>query len=143
MRSLTRNLNASQWNIGCVGSQTLISRIGHIHFMFFCVDLIFVGYPTQTRFQWNMGFRYKLAIVSSHIFMTVSHASVLLQVFLITVLSSTVSALTLYVEYAKMPTYLYYQLTYSLCVNYTDHYYMFDPLPVHVVCLSRRSRRWA
>ena len=39
---------------GCVGSQTQISRIGHVHFMFFCVDFICVGYPTQTRFQWNM-----------------------------------------------------------------------------------------
>ena len=31
----TRNLNASHWNIGCVGSQMQISRIGHIHFIFF------------------------------------------------------------------------------------------------------------
>ena len=52
----TQNLNASQWNIGCAGSQPQISCIGHVHFMFFCVDFICVGYPTQTRFQWNMDF---------------------------------------------------------------------------------------
>ena len=31
----TRNPNASQWNIGCVGSQTQISHVGHVHFIFF------------------------------------------------------------------------------------------------------------
>ena len=30
-----RNPNASQWNIGCVGSQTQISHVGHVHFIFF------------------------------------------------------------------------------------------------------------
>ena len=49
----TRKPNASQWNIGCVGSQTQISRVGHVHFIFFGVDFICIGYPTQTRFQWN------------------------------------------------------------------------------------------
>ena len=39
----TRNPNASQWNIGCVGSQTQISRVGHVHFMFFCVNFICVS----------------------------------------------------------------------------------------------------
>ena len=29
----TQNPNANQWNIGCVGSQTQISRVGHVHFM--------------------------------------------------------------------------------------------------------------
>ena len=46
-RHPTQNPNASQWNIGCVGSQTQISRIGHVHFLFFGVDFI----------QWNMGFK--------------------------------------------------------------------------------------
>ena len=50
------NPNISQWNTGCVGSQKQISRVGHVHFMFSCVDFICVGYPTQTRFQWNMDF---------------------------------------------------------------------------------------
>ena len=39
------------------GSQMQISRVGHVHFMFFCVDFICVGYPTQTLFQWNMGYK--------------------------------------------------------------------------------------
>ena len=49
--------DASQWNIGDVGSPTREAGIGHVHFMFFCVDFICVGHPTQTRFQWNMGFK--------------------------------------------------------------------------------------
>ena len=50
-----RNPNASQWNIGCVGYQTQISSIGHIHFMFFV--LISFAFCTQHKpsFQWNMG----------------------------------------------------------------------------------------
>ena len=39
----TRNPNASQWNIGCVGSQTQISCVGHVHFSFYDVDFIRVG----------------------------------------------------------------------------------------------------
>ena len=30
-----RKPNAGQWNIGCVGSQTQISRVGHVHFILF------------------------------------------------------------------------------------------------------------
>ena len=29
----TRKPNPSQWNIGCVGSQTQNFRVGHVHFM--------------------------------------------------------------------------------------------------------------
>ena len=39
----TRYPNVSQWNIGCVGSQTQNSRAGHVHFFFLCVDFIRVG----------------------------------------------------------------------------------------------------
>ena len=39
----TRNLNASQWNICCVGSQTQNDRVGHVHFIFLGVDFICVG----------------------------------------------------------------------------------------------------
>ena len=39
----TPNLNASQWNIGCVGSQTQNSGVGHVHFTFLCVNFIRVG----------------------------------------------------------------------------------------------------
>ena len=42
MLTPTRNPNASQWNIGCVGSRTQISRIGHVHFIYFGVDFILV-----------------------------------------------------------------------------------------------------
>ena len=70
----TRDPHASQWNIGCVGSQTQSSRIGHVHFFFFCVDFIRVGSrfsveyglkPTQGpnvngfASQWNIGFKVK------------------------------------------------------------------------------------
>ena len=30
-----QNPNASQWNIGCVGSLALGLCVGHVHFMFF------------------------------------------------------------------------------------------------------------
>ena len=32
----TQNPNASQWNIGCVGSLALGLCVGHVHFMFLC-----------------------------------------------------------------------------------------------------------
>ena len=47
----TRNHNASQWNIGCVGSPTQNFRVGHVHF-FFWVSISFALVPV---FQWNMG----------------------------------------------------------------------------------------
>ena len=34
---------------------------------FFCVDFICVGYPTQTRFQWNMGLTVLIYIYIYHI----------------------------------------------------------------------------
>ena len=53
--------DASQWNIGGVGS----SGVGHVYFMYIscCLCIIFrVGYTKISRrkgsFQWNMGFRY-------------------------------------------------------------------------------------
>ena len=33
--NFTRNPNASQWNIGYVGSKTQNSCVGHVHFFFF------------------------------------------------------------------------------------------------------------
>ena len=44
---LTRNPNASQWNIGCFGSQTLISPVGHVHFFF----LVLISFALGTQFQ--------------------------------------------------------------------------------------------
>ena len=37
----TQNPNASQCNIGCVGSQTQIICVGHVHFILF-VSILFV-----------------------------------------------------------------------------------------------------
>ena len=48
--------NASQWNIGCVGSQTQISCVGHVHFMFFVLISFVFGTQRKPSFQWNMGF---------------------------------------------------------------------------------------
>ena len=54
--NLTRNPNASQWNIGCVGSLALGLCIGHVHFKF-CVLISFaLGSRGKCTFQWNMGF---------------------------------------------------------------------------------------
>ena len=48
----TRNPNTSQWhNIGCIGSQMQISRVGHVHLSFFCVDFIRV----ESRFSVDYG----------------------------------------------------------------------------------------
>ena len=52
----TRNPNASQWNIGCVGSPAQIFRVGHVHFMLFIPFLFALWYPTQTLF----GMEYEL-----------------------------------------------------------------------------------
>ena len=47
-----RNPNVSQWNIGCIGSQTQISGIGHVHLIF----LVSISFALGPVFQWNMGF---------------------------------------------------------------------------------------
>ena len=39
----TPNPNVSRWNIGGFGSPTQGAGIGHVHFMFFCVDFIALG----------------------------------------------------------------------------------------------------
>ena len=56
-RHPTQNPNASQWNIGCIGSQTQNLCVGHVHFMIF-VSISF-AFCSQRRpsFQWNVGFR--------------------------------------------------------------------------------------
>ena len=52
-----QNPNMSQWNIGCVGYQTQISCVGHVHFMFFVLISFAFGTQRKPSFQWNMGFR--------------------------------------------------------------------------------------
>ena len=39
----TQNPNISQWNIGCVGSQTQISRVGYVDFIFFVLISFALG----------------------------------------------------------------------------------------------------
>ena len=48
----TRNPNASQWNIGCIGSLALGLCVGHVHFIFFVLISFALG---KHSFQWNMG----------------------------------------------------------------------------------------
>ena len=52
----TRNPNASQWNIGCVGSLALGLCIGHVHFISFVLISFALGSRRKRSFQWNMGF---------------------------------------------------------------------------------------
>ena len=80
--SLTPTPNASRWNIGGVGTPTQGAGVGHVHFMFFCVDFtnplgkqgpqckilvlaipsffLSISFPLGPVFQWNMGFRKKV-----------------------------------------------------------------------------------
>ena len=52
-----RNPNASQWNIGCVGSPGVGARVGHVHFMLFVSISFALGSQRERSFQWNMGFK--------------------------------------------------------------------------------------
>ena len=56
----TQNPNASQWNIGCVRSQTQNSSVGHIHFFFFGDDFIRVG----SRFSVEYGLKNRINYIS-------------------------------------------------------------------------------
>ena len=53
----TQNPNASQWNIGCVGSLVLGLCIGHVHLIFFVRISFALGSRRKCSFQWNMGLR--------------------------------------------------------------------------------------
>ena len=58
--ALTQNPKTSQWNIGCVGSPTQKSCVGHVYFMLF-VSISFalaMGSQHKRHSQWNMGFNY-------------------------------------------------------------------------------------
>ena len=57
--------NASQWNIGCVGSPTPNFHIGNVHFIFFVSISFAFGSQCKLSFQWNMGFRELSWFVSS------------------------------------------------------------------------------
>ena len=49
--------DASQLNIGCVGSLALGLCVGHVHFIFFVLISCALGSRRKRSFQWNMGFR--------------------------------------------------------------------------------------
>ena len=51
----TRNPNASQWNIGCVGSPGIGAGAGHVRFMLFVSISFALGSQHECSFQWNMG----------------------------------------------------------------------------------------
>ena len=52
----TQNPNASQWNIGYVGSLALGLCVGHVHFIFFVLISFALGSRRKSSFQWNMGY---------------------------------------------------------------------------------------
>ena len=52
---LTQTPDASQWNIGGVGSPTQNFRVGHVHFMLFMSISFASGTQRKPIFPWNMG----------------------------------------------------------------------------------------
>ena len=52
--------NASQWNIGCIGSLALGLCVGHIHFIFWVLISFALGSRRKRSFQWNIGLRPKI-----------------------------------------------------------------------------------
>ena len=54
----TQNPNASQWNIGCVGSLALGLCVGHVHLIFFVLISFASGTQRKLVFQRNMGFKF-------------------------------------------------------------------------------------
>ena len=47
--------DASQWNIGGVGSSGVGAGVGHVHFMLFMSISFASGTQRKLVFQWNMG----------------------------------------------------------------------------------------
>ena len=52
----TPNPDASQWNIGSVGSLALGLCVGHVHFFFLVLISFALGSQRKPSFQWNMSF---------------------------------------------------------------------------------------
>ena len=48
-------LDASQWNIGGVGTFGVGAGVGHVHFMFFVLISFAFCSQREPSFQWNMG----------------------------------------------------------------------------------------
>ena len=57
-----RTPNASQWNIGCVGTPGVGTHVGHVHFILFVSISFALGSQCKRGFQWNMGLRLPLTI---------------------------------------------------------------------------------
>ena len=64
----TENPNASQWNIGCVGSPTQNFRVGHVHFMLFVLISFGMGNQCKPSLQWNMGFTVLVPLAIHRLF---------------------------------------------------------------------------
>ena len=56
----THNPNASQWNMGCVGSPTQNFCVGHVDFMLFVLISFALVTQREPSLQWNMGFKDRL-----------------------------------------------------------------------------------
>ena len=54
---LTPTSDASQWNIGGVGSPGVGAGVGHVHFKIFVLISFAFGSQRKPSFQWNMGLR--------------------------------------------------------------------------------------
>ena len=52
-----QNPNASQWNIGCVGSPTQNFGIGHVHLILFVLISFALVTQREHSLQWNMGLK--------------------------------------------------------------------------------------
>ena len=59
--SPTPTPDASQWNIGWVGSQRKILELAMYISCFFCVDFICVWYPTRTPFPMEYWLKHQLS----------------------------------------------------------------------------------
>ena len=60
----TQNPNASQGNIGCVGSLALGLCVRHVHLIFFVLISFALGKRHKRSFQWNMGFSVLILVMS-------------------------------------------------------------------------------
>ena len=59
--SPTLNPNASQWNIGGVGSFGIRACVGHVQFRLFVSISFAFGGQRKCSFQWNMGLTSHMA----------------------------------------------------------------------------------
>ena len=58
----TRNPNASQWNIDCVGSPGIGAQVGHVYMLFVSISFA-LGSQRKRNFQWNMGLWEKIKMM--------------------------------------------------------------------------------